>query len=150
MKARTFNSSDDESDDGSREATSISGNTYERTLLKREGIKPSPPDNNIPRRRLFAGCMNHDNTKPVQRSNSCFGPVSSPMMMLSRRNACSDSALVVRKMSSCLRPPKYSGEEPSRHLDRSRSVTFAQSASMVKYEIPQEQWAASGWSSYFS
>eukprot|EP00545_Synedropsis_sp_CCMP1620_P003602 CAMPEP_0119025204 /NCGR_PEP_ID=MMETSP1176-20130426/33331_1 /TAXON_ID=265551 /ORGANISM="Synedropsis recta cf, Strain CCMP1620" /LENGTH=271 /DNA_ID=CAMNT_0006980697 /DNA_START=128 /DNA_END=939 /DNA_ORIENTATION=+ len=138
-------SSDDESDYNSQ--PSSSGNTYERTLRKREGIKASDNSPGAARRILFAGCMNGDgaafkSSKKVQRSTSCFAPNSLPMqMLLSRRNACSDSALILKKMSSCLRPPKYSGNDPSRHLDRAQPVSFALSASIMNYEIPQEQWA---------
>ena len=129
--------SEDENDDEEND----DGNTCGRTTVQRmqEGVQLSSSEFNHDRRRIFAGC---------------FIPESSPIMKklpsYLRRNAVSDSALIMKKLPSCLRPPRYSsGGELSRHTDRSVSVSFCSAVAIVKYEIPREQWAASGWSNFF-
>jgi hypothetical protein len=133
------------SDDETDFDENASGNTYERTLRKQEGIKAS--SEKVDRRKIFAGCINSD---PIffERSN-CFR-MNSPLSEMTRRHAFSDSALVVKKPSSCLRSPRYAGDESARHsTDSSQSVSFAASVTVIKFKVPQEQWASSGWSSFF-
>jgi hypothetical protein len=123
-------------------------NTYERTLKQQEGIKESSILANSGRRRIFGGCMNRSDPQ-LERSTSCFA-MSPKLSALTRRNAFSDSALVVQKLPSCLRPSKYSGEKRTRlQSDRSLPVSFSANVTFVTYEMPQEQWAASGWSNLF-
>jgi hypothetical protein len=56
----------------------------------------------------------------------------------------------VKTPPSCLRSSKYSGNKPVlKSPDQSLPVKFAATVKIVKYEIPQEQWAAAGWSSMF-
>ena len=136
------------SDDEVGSTASNSGNTYERTLKQDEGIKASS-EVNPDRRSIFARCLSRVEP-PLQRAvSSCFS-MSPQLSALSRRNALSDSALVVKKSPSCLRSSKYSGAKPVRDASRrSLPVSFNSTVSVVKYEIPQEQWAATGWSSLF-
>lgn len=125
-----------------------SENTYERTLKQQEGIKESSLLANSGRRRIFGGCMNRSDAQ-LERSTSCFA-MSPKLSALTRRNAFSDSALVVQKLPSCLRPSKYSGDKRTRiSSDRSLPVSFSANVTFVTYEMPQEQWAASGWSNLF-
>lgn len=137
--------SDDE--DGSN--ASKSGNTYERTLKQEERIETSSAKVNSDRRSIFAGCLSRTEPSLQRVVSSCFA-MSPQLSALSRRNAFSDSALVVKRLPSCLRPSKYSGNKLIRDCSRrSLPVSFAATVSVVKFEAPQEQWAASGWSSLF-
>ena len=133
-------------DENNNKEENDSGNSYERTLQMQEGSKLPSEVVNHDRRRIFAGCTS--SRKPTRSTSCCFA-MSPQLSVTSRRNAISDSALIVKKLIPCLRPPKYSCGDPSRHTDRSVSVSFSASISIVKYEIPQEQWAASGWSNFF-
>lgn len=138
-----------ESDDDVGSLTDHSGNTYERMLKQQEGIKTSSSTVNSDRRSIFAGCITRTEPSLQRAASSCFA-MSPQLSALSRRNAFSDSALVVKKPPSCLRSSKYSGTKPVRESpSQSLPVKFSPTVKIVKYEIPQEQWAAAGWSSLF-
>lgn len=133
---------------------SCSANTYERVLKKQEGVHGRTTGKNQ-RRKLFG---NLPAVPSLRRGNSFDLQLPSYYA----RNpsiwpqSYSDSALVVEKTSSsCLRPCKYSscnGSRPSQQHgshDCCRHVSFDKTITVTKYSIPQEQWASSGWSSYF-
>ena len=120
-----------------------------KTIIVPEGIKTSSSTVNSDRRSIFAGCIARTEPSLQRAASSCFA-MSPQLSALSRRNAFSDSALVVKKLPSCLRSSKYSGTKAMRDFPtQSLPVKFASTVKIVKYEIPQEQWAPAGWSTLF-
>lgn len=118
--------------------SSCSDNTYERVLKKQEGVIGKSSQR---RRILFQRGNSFDLQSPSYYARN-------PSIW---RQSYSDSALVVNKSSSsCLRPCKYSGNNGpfTRRSERHR-VSFSNDDTVVKFTIPKEQWASSGWSSYF-
>lgn len=116
-----------------------SNNTYERTLKEQESTTTSQ------RRSIFG--LHRCLTKQI--STPCF-PRCPPTTY---RKAASDSELQCKRMSSCMRPAKYSQQSESQNVVKDQQkckVSFDGRINIVDYNLPAEVWAEDGWSKYFA
>lgn len=115
-------------------------NFYEVALKRREKLD-TPRPRSTPLcgfgNGIFGGC-----TKNNERRKSCFGSFNFSVSGMTRRNAFSDSALVVKDLRSCLKASKLSRN------DRDR-VSFSTTVSVIDYQVDEEQFSSPGWSQYF-
>jgi hypothetical protein len=106
------------------------------------------------RRVLFGSYVYRGNSSSYQRSHSC-GTLNHRFVSGNARHVVSDSELAYlpsKQLVSCLRPSTYSANEASAKTLRMSSshVSFDVNIKVLKYDVPSEQWAPTGWSDYFN
>lgn len=119
--------------------------SYERSLMVNEGVQCVSP---VTRRRIF--------------EKKCLSESSPTLTLISLASLSHDKAvrkaksastlLEQRPRASCLRPSRFSG---GKRLDFDSSssfasVSFSDRVDTIVFEKPVENWAANGWSAWFS
>jgi hypothetical protein len=115
---------------------------------KEEKGSPEQPLHTNYRRRIF---FEHQDKShhPVRK----YEPRLDQRSMLpswTKRHALSDSALLKKPTRSCLRSSTlFNDMKDGGRFHRYPSVSFSDTVTFVRFEIPQEQWAANGWTQHF-
>jgi hypothetical protein len=124
-----------------RDEPRSAGVSYEQVLKENEGVcvtTHSPP------RRVIFGSYPKSPSVPVFSTSSVGWPNF-------RKTQSEGLLLSTEKVSSCLRPTRYSGSYSRRTSIESstQSVRFTDEDSVAVYNAPKERWACDGWSQYF-